>query len=141
MVSAGIDLATRVGAYLTSMYQHVDKVPVTFDNFTYVRGYDMFGARVGRRRRLNLHWTLGAFAGADNLTNETSTASSLWGRTFKGWRRPPQAAGGMGTSFPPSTTPPRSRACPCATAAERPAGRLNCLLALNKQYGLPRRCA
>jgi len=97
MVNAGVDLGTRVGAYLTSTYQHVDKVPVTFDNSTYVRGYDLLGARVGYRRTLNLHWTLDAFAGADNLTNETYYSFLFVGPNIQGLETP--ASGGRGDGY------------------------------------------
>ena len=97
MVSAGIDVGTRVGAYLTSTYQHVDKVPVTFDNSTYVRGYDVLGARVGYRHTLNPHWTLDAFAGADNLTNETYYSFLFVGPSIVGLA--PPASGGTGDGY------------------------------------------
>lgn len=97
MLSAGIDLGTRVGAYLTSTYQHVDKVPVTFDNSTYVRAYDVLGARIGYRRTLTRHWTLDAFAGADNLTNETFYSFLFVGPNITGLATP--AEGGTGDGY------------------------------------------
>ena len=97
MVSAGVDLGTRVGAYLTSTYQHVDKVPVTFDNSTFVRAYDVLGARVGYRRTLSSHWTLDAFAGADNLTNETFYSFLFVGPNITGLATP--ASGGRGDGY------------------------------------------
>jgi iron complex outermembrane receptor protein len=97
MLSAGIDLGTRVGAYLTSTYQHVDKVPVTFDNSTYVRAYDVLGARIGYRRTVNRHWTLDAFAGADNLTNATFYSFLFVGPNITGLATP--AEGGRGDGY------------------------------------------
>ena len=47
--AAGLDLGTQQGCILTSTFLHIDKVPVTFDNSTYVRGYDLLGAKLGYR--------------------------------------------------------------------------------------------
>ncbi|HEX6964422.1 MAG TPA: TonB-dependent receptor [Gemmatimonadaceae bacterium] len=70
-VSAGVDLATRQGVYLNSTYQWVSKVPVTFDNSTYVRSYDLLGAKIGFRRQVSRNWLLDIFAGGDNLLGST----------------------------------------------------------------------
>ncbi|HET7565251.1 MAG TPA: TonB-dependent receptor, partial [Gemmatimonadaceae bacterium] len=71
MVSAGVDLATRQGIYLNSTYSWVSKVPVTFDNSTYVKSYDLLGGKVGFKRQVSGNWLLDVFAGGDNLLGST----------------------------------------------------------------------
>ena len=71
MVSAGVDVATKPGFSLHATYLHVDRVPVTFDNSTWVRGYDLLGAKLGWERKLAAHWELEATAGGDNLLGST----------------------------------------------------------------------
>ncbi len=48
--AAGLDVGTQQGFTLTSSFLHIDRVPVTFDNSTYVRGYDLLSAKIGYRR-------------------------------------------------------------------------------------------
>jgi iron complex outermembrane recepter protein len=97
MVSAGVDLATRPGFYLNGTYQHVDKVPVTFDNSTWVRSYDLLGARVGYRRRLAGPWLLDAFAGGDNLLGSTYYTFLFVGADYGGLAQ--AADGGRGDGY------------------------------------------
>lgn len=97
MFNAGLDIGTKVGAYITSTFQHVDKVPVTFNNSTYVRGYNLLGAKVGYQRAVTQHWTLDAFAGADNLTNATHYAFLFVGPNIAGLAT--SASGGTGDGY------------------------------------------
>ncbi|MDQ6736325.1 MAG: TonB-dependent receptor plug domain-containing protein, partial [Gemmatimonadota bacterium] len=50
MLSAGLDAGSSTGVYINGTYRYVGKVPVTLDNSTYVRSYDLLGARIGYRR-------------------------------------------------------------------------------------------
>lgn len=84
MASAGLDVGTRVGAYLTSTYQHVSRVAVTFDNSTWVRGYDLLGAKVGVRRPVLRRLSLDVFAGGDNLLGETYYSFLFVGPNYRG---------------------------------------------------------
>ena len=95
--NAGVDVGTRVGAYLTSTYQHVTRVPVTFDNSTYVRGYDLLGAKVGVRRPVAPHWALDGFVGGDNLTGSTHYNFLFVGPNYAGLAT--AAAGGTGDGY------------------------------------------
>jgi iron complex outermembrane receptor protein len=97
MVVAGIDLATRAGVYLTGTYQYVDKVPVTFDNSTYVRSYDLLGAKVGYRRSLAGNWLLDVFAGGDNLLGSTYYSFLFVGPNYASLAQP--ADGGRGDGY------------------------------------------
>lgn len=71
IVGAGLDVGSNAGLYLNGTYQHVDKVPVTFDNSTYVRGYDLLGMKVGYKQQVARAWLLDVFAGGDNLLRST----------------------------------------------------------------------
>ena len=96
-LNAGLDLGSNVGVYLTSTYQHVSKVPVTFDNSTYVRGYDLLGAKLGYRRQVAPHWVLDAFAGGDNLLGRTHYSFLFVGPNYAGLAQP--ADGGTGDGY------------------------------------------
>ncbi|HEY7895368.1 MAG TPA: TonB-dependent receptor [Gemmatimonadaceae bacterium] len=71
VVNVGLDLASNVGLYLNGSYQYVSKVPVTFDNSTWVRSYDLLGLKVGYKKDVNKHWLLDLAVGGDNLTGST----------------------------------------------------------------------
>jgi len=69
--NAGIDAATKSGFYLSASYQYVDKAPVTFDNSTYVKSYNLLRARIGYKQSFGKHFTTDIFAGGDNLLGNT----------------------------------------------------------------------
>ncbi len=69
--NAGLDLETNIGFYLNGTYRFVDKVPVTFDNSTYVKSYDLLSMKLGYRRNLSSHFTLDVSAGGNNLLGST----------------------------------------------------------------------
>ncbi|HEX3867066.1 MAG TPA: TonB-dependent receptor plug domain-containing protein, partial [Gemmatimonadaceae bacterium] len=71
MYSGGIDASSTTGFYGNSTYNFVGRVPVTFDNSTWVHSYDLLGAKVGYRTTIQHRWILNAFVGGDNLTNQT----------------------------------------------------------------------
>jgi len=58
------------------------------------------GARIGYRRTLNRHWTLDAFAGADNLTNETFYSLLFLGPNITRLATPPEGGRGDGYIIP-----------------------------------------
>lgn len=84
MMNAGLDLATREGAYFNATYQYVSKVPVTFDNSTYVKSYDLLGAKLGIKRQVDKHWSLDVFGGADNLLGSTYYSFLFVGPNYAG---------------------------------------------------------
>ena len=96
-LSAGLDLGARAGAYFTSTYQHVSRVPVTFDNSTYVRGYDLLGAKLGYRRPVARRVSLDASAGGDNLLGRTHYSFLFVGPNYAGLAT--AAAGGTGDGY------------------------------------------
>lgn len=84
MVNAGLDLASNSGVYFNTTYQYVDKVPVTFDNSTYVKPYSLLGAKLGIKRQVDNHWSLDAFGGADNLLGATYYSFLFVGPSYGG---------------------------------------------------------
>ncbi len=95
--AAGLDIGTSSGVYLNGSYQYVDRVPVTFDNSTYVRGYHLLAAKVGYEARVSPHWLLNVFAGGDNLTNSTYYSFLFVGPNYKGLAQ--AADGGTGDGY------------------------------------------
>jgi iron complex outermembrane recepter protein len=98
--AAGIDVGTQQGFLLTGSFLHIDKVPVTFDNSTYVRGYDLLGAKLGYRRAVTRHWMLEAFAGGDNLLGNTFYSFLFVGPNIQGLATPAQGGTGDGYIIP-----------------------------------------
>ncbi len=96
-VSAGIDGATNNGFSFNTTYEYVDRVPVTFDNSTYVKGYGLLGARVGYEYKVDRNWMLDVYAGGTNLTNATSYAFLFVGPNYAGLAT--AAAGGTGDGY------------------------------------------
>jgi iron complex outermembrane receptor protein len=97
MVNAGLDVATRDGAYFNSTYQYVARVPVTFDNSTYVKSYDLLGAKLGIKKRVDKHWSLDIFGGADNILGSTYYSFLFVGPNYAGLAT--AAAGGRGDGY------------------------------------------
>jgi iron complex outermembrane receptor protein len=97
MINVGLDVGARGGAYLTSTYQHVARVPVTFDNSTWVRGYDLLGAKLGVRRQVAPRWIVDVFAGGDNLLGQENYSFLFVGPNYNGLATP--AYGGRGDGY------------------------------------------
>jgi iron complex outermembrane receptor protein len=82
MVNAGVDLASNSGVYVDGTYQYVSKVPVTFDNSTWVRSYDLLGLKVGYKKNVSRNWLLDLSAGGDNLAGSTYYSFLFVGPNF-----------------------------------------------------------
>ena len=100
MLSAGLDAGSSTGLYANGTYRYVGKVPVTLDNSTYVRSYDLLGARVGYRRTVANHWDLDAFAGGDNLTGSTNYSFLFVGPNYAGLAQAKDGGTGDGYIIP-----------------------------------------
>ncbi len=100
MFSAGVDLATQPGVYLNGTYRRVGEVPVTFDNSTWVDGYDLVDLKAGVERALAPRWRLNVFGGADNLTNETYYSFLFVGPNIEGLALPEDGGHGDGYIIP-----------------------------------------
>jgi iron complex outermembrane receptor protein len=68
---AGIDVATRWGMYGNTTLEVVGAMPLTFDNGHRAKGYSLLGAKVGCQRELPGRFSLDAFLGMRNITDET----------------------------------------------------------------------
>jgi iron complex outermembrane receptor protein len=100
MFNAGIDVAARNGLYLNGTYQYVDKVPVTFDNSTHVKSYDLLGAEVGVRREVAGNWLLDLSAGGQNLMGSTHYTFLFVGPDYAGLAQPQDGGHGDGYIIP-----------------------------------------
>lgn len=100
MINAGVDLATSTGLYLDGTFQHVDKVPVTFDNSTYLRPYDLLGAKIGYKHQVNRNWLLDVSAGGDNLTGNTYYSFLFVGPNYAALAQAPDGGHGDGYIIP-----------------------------------------
>lgn len=100
MASAGLDLGTHAGVYANGTYQYVGRVPVTFDNSTWVRSYGLLSAKVGWRAPLLHRYTLDLAAGGDNLTNATYYSFLFVGPNYAGLAQAPDGGTGDGYIIP-----------------------------------------
>ncbi len=100
MYSAGIDAASNTGFYFNSTYNFVGRVPVTFDNSTWMHSYNLLGAKVGYRTTLAQRWALNAFVGGDNLTNQTYYNFIFVGPNYAGLAQAPEGGSGDGYILP-----------------------------------------
>lgn len=100
MYSIGLDAATNVGFYFNSTYQYVDKVPVTFDNSTWMKSYSLLDAKVGYKTTFGAHYTLDAFVGGTNLGGSTYYNAIFVGPNFKGLAQGPDGGTGDGYILP-----------------------------------------
>ena len=100
MYAAGIDAATNNGFSFTSTYQFVDKVPVTFDNSTWVNSYSLLGAKVAYKSRINDQWILNLAAGGDNLLGSTYYNFLFVGPNYRGLAQGPDGGNGDGYILP-----------------------------------------
>jgi iron complex outermembrane receptor protein len=100
MYALGIDVATNNGISLTSTYQFVDRVPVTFDNSTFVRSYSLLGAKVAYKVKLTDDWMLNLAAGGDNLLGSTYYNFLFVGPNYKGLAQGPDGGNGDGYILP-----------------------------------------
>lgn len=100
MFNAGLDLVSNVGIYLDGTYQYVSKVPVTFDNSTFVRSYDLLGLKLGYKKDVTKNWLLDLSAGGDNLTGSTYYSFLFVGATFNALAQAPDGGRGDGYIIP-----------------------------------------
>jgi len=66
---AGIDLSTKVGAYIDVTYYYSDRIALNDANTAYASSYNLLGGRIGYRKNLSKKITLDIFGGVDNLFN------------------------------------------------------------------------
>jgi iron complex outermembrane receptor protein len=100
MYSIGLDAATSGGWYANGTYQFVDKVPVTFDNSTWMKSYSLIGAKVGYKTSLGEHYLLDAYVGGANLGGTTYYSFIFVGPNYKGLAQGPDGGTGDGYILP-----------------------------------------
>ena len=66
--NAGFDLGSKLGIYLLTTYQYVDKLPITFDNKQSAPSYSLLNAKLGYRKSIGKHVNFDVFAGLNNIT-------------------------------------------------------------------------
>src|SRR6185437_7799811 len=100
MVSAGLDVGTRAGVYLNGTYEYVSRVPVTFDNSTWVRSYNLVDAKIGYATQLRRRYRLDLSVGADNLLGNTYYSFLLVGPNYAGLAQAKDGGSGDGYIIP-----------------------------------------
>lgn len=99
-IDAGLDVETNVGLYLNGTYRYVDRVPVTFDNSTYVKSYDLLGMKIGYKQHLGSHFLLNVSAGGNNLLGSTYYTFLFIGPNINGLAQPKDGGTGDGYIIP-----------------------------------------
>ncbi len=105
MLNAGIDLETNMGLYLYGSYQYVGRVPVTFDNSTFVKGYSLLSAKAGYQTRIADLFNLNLFVGGDNLLGSTYYTFLFVGPNIAGLEQAKDGGTGDGYIIPGSYEP------------------------------------
>jgi len=100
MVSAGLDVGTHVGVHFNGTYEYVSRVPVTFDNSTWVRAYHLVDAKLGYSTRLRRRYTLDLSVGADNLLGNTYYSFLFVGPNYGGLAQAKDGGNGDGYIIP-----------------------------------------
>src|SRR6185437_1045838 len=100
MVSAGIDVGTKPGIYANGTYEYVGRVPVTFDNSTWVRSYNLVDAKIGYATQLQRRYTLNLSIGADNLLGNTYYSFLFVGPNYAGLAQAKDGGSGDGYIIP-----------------------------------------
>ena len=88
------------GFYINSTYQFVDKVPVTFDNSTWMKSYTLLNAKIGWKGWINEHYLLDLSFGGSNLTSSTYYTAIFVGANYKGLAQGPDNGTGDGYILP-----------------------------------------
>jgi len=83
--NAGIDLETKPGIYCNASYFYSDHLPLNDANTAFNSSYRVANFRIGYKNQLARHFELNAYAGLDNLLNESySSIVSLNAAAFGG---------------------------------------------------------
>jgi iron complex outermembrane receptor protein len=99
MYSVGLDAATSAGWYFNTTYQFVDRVPVTYDNSTWMHSYDLLGAKIGYKTTFS-KYLMNIYLGGDNLTSSTYYTFLFIGPNYKGLAQAQDGGTGDGYILP-----------------------------------------
>ncbi|WP_207632662.1 TonB-dependent receptor [Foetidibacter luteolus] len=69
-LSAGVDIGFRNGLYLFSTFQHIDKMPISYDNMHNAPAYSLLNFKAGYKRNIGKRIQLDLFAGSNNVTGK-----------------------------------------------------------------------
>jgi iron complex outermembrane receptor protein len=67
VLAAGIDLATKIGAYINLNYYYSDPIPLNDANTAYASSFNLLGARTGWKKKLHPKVLMDLFIAADNI--------------------------------------------------------------------------
>lgn len=70
-INIGVDVKTSAGVYLNANYKFKDRTPLTFDNKSSVKPFNLVGARLGYEKKIANYFDLDAYVGSNNLTGST----------------------------------------------------------------------
>ena len=70
VVAAGIDLASKVGAYLNLNYYYASRIALNDANTDFASSYNLLGARTGWKKNLHPKVLMELFIAADNILDE-----------------------------------------------------------------------
>jgi len=71
VISAGLDLMTKIGVYGHATWYYSDPVPLNDANTDVANSFNLLGARLGFRRSLIPDLTLDVYGSVDNIFNQT----------------------------------------------------------------------
>jgi iron complex outermembrane receptor protein len=92
--NGGVDLETKPGFYLGANLQFMDSYPITDDNTVWNHSYELLNAKVGFRHTFGKLVRVDAFAGGENLLNQSYSAYVAFNATNAAYYEP-----GVGQSF------------------------------------------
>ena len=98
MYSVGLDAASG-GWYFNTTYQYVDRVPVTYDNSTWMHSYNLLGAKIGYKTSFS-KYLMNIYLGGDNLTSSTYYTFLFIGPNYKGLAQAQDSGTGDGYILP-----------------------------------------
>lgn len=99
-LNAGVNIDSNVGLYLNGTYRYVGKAPVTFDNSTYVKAYNLLNMKLGYKTQLGKHFSLNIFAGGNNLLSSTYYRFLFVGPNINSLAQPKDGGTGDGYIIP-----------------------------------------
>lgn len=92
--NGGVDVETKPGFYLGANLQFMDSYPITDDNTVWNNSYELLNAKVGFRQTFAKMVRVDAFAGGENLLNQSYSAYVAFNANNGAYYEP-----GVGQSF------------------------------------------
>jgi iron complex outermembrane receptor protein len=92
--NGGVDVETKPGFYLSANLQFVDSYPITDANTVWNNSYELLNSKVGFRHTFEKRVRVDAFAGGENLLNQSYSAYVAFNASNGAYYEP-----GVGQSF------------------------------------------